>query len=112
MFKSTRLLIAGVTAFIGLPAFAECDYPQEVVIPNGETATSEDMLGGQTLVKQYMAEMEAYLECLDQEEVTIPENQTPEAKQLHVQRHNAAIDQMETVAAKFNEQIRAYKKVN
>lgn len=112
MFKSAHLLIVGATVFICLPVHAECDFPAAVEIPSGATATNEDMSAGQTLVKQYMAEMEAYLDCLDNEEATIPEKQTPEAKKLHRQRHNSTVDQMETVAAQFNEQIRAYKKVN
>jgi hypothetical protein len=104
--------MAGLAAIAVAPVYAACTYPQEVSIPDGATATNEDMLNGQTLVKQYMAEMESYLDCLDQEETTIPENQTPEAKQLHVQRHNSAVDAMEAMAASFNEQIRAYKQAN
>ncbi len=112
MFKRTQLLIAAVAVIVGSPVFAACDIPGAVEIPDGATATNEDMLTGQTRVKAYMAQMEEYLECLDYEEASIPEKQTPEAKQLHTQLHNSAVDQMESVAAMFNEQIRAYKKVN
>ena len=30
-------------------------------------------------------------------------------KQMHTQRHNAAVDAMEQVAASFNKQIRSFK---
>ena len=112
MLRRIHLLIAGIAAMVVSPVHAACPYPEEVSVPDGTTATNEDMLNGQAFVKQYMAEMEAYLDCLDQEETTLPEKQTSEAKTLHRQRHNAAIDQMEAVAARFNEQIRAYKQVN
>ncbi len=112
MRKSFRLLIAGFAIVSFSPVYAACEYPQEISIPDGATATNEDMLAGQALVKQYMAEMEAYLDCLDKDEANDPEKQSPEAKALHVQRHNTAVDAMESVAAKFNEQIRAYKQVN
>jgi hypothetical protein len=112
LIRSIRILLAGLAAVSVSPVYAECSYPREVSIPDGATASNDDMVKGQTLVKQYMAEMEGYLDCLDQEEATIPEKQTPEAKQLHLQRHNAAVDAMEAMAAKFNEQIRAYKQAN
>ena len=112
MFKRTRIVFAGVALVFGLPVYADCDLPMDIEIPDGSTASTENMLAGQTRVKEYMATMEEYLDCLDHEEKAIPEKQTPEAKELHLQLHNTAVDQMEAVAAQFNEQIRAYKKVN
>jgi len=112
MLRNNLFLITGIAAIVISPSHAACNYPEEAIIPDGATATTEDMINAQTRVKQYMEEMEAYLECLDQEEATVVEKQTPEAKTLHVQSHNTAVDAMETVAAEFNEQIRAYKKVN
>jgi hypothetical protein len=112
MFRIDLLLIAAITTFFVSPLHAVCPYPEEVTVPDGATASSDEMVNGQALVKQFMAEMEDYLDCLDREEATIPEKQTPEAKVLHVQRHNAAVDAMEKVAAKFNEEIRAYKTAN
>jgi hypothetical protein len=112
MLRIEPLLIVAFSLFIVSPLNAACPYPEEVSVPDGATASNEEMVVGQTMVKQYMAEMEDYLECLDKEEATIPEKQTPEAKTLHVQRHNAAVDAMEKTAAKFNEEIRAYKTAN
>ncbi len=51
--------------------FAACPYPENVIVPDGATATTDDMENGQTRIKQYMAEMEAYLDCLDQEEANL-----------------------------------------
>jgi hypothetical protein len=93
-------------------AFAACPYPEDVIVPDGTTATTEDMVNGQTRIKQYMAEMEAHLDCLDQEEADLEREPTEDERTLHSQRHNAAVEQMEKVAAAFNEQVRAYKKQN
>ena len=112
MIISSRLLISGIALIVNSLAFAACPFPKEVSVPDGATATTDEMVEAQARVKQYMAEMEGYLDCLDREEASISEKQTPEAKALHVQRHNAAVDAMESVAAQFNEQIRAYKQVN
>ena len=51
-----------------------CDYPNRASIPNGGTATKEDMLEGQRGVKTYVAAMEVYLECIvDEEIITRPD---------------------------------------
>ncbi|HNP34491.1 MAG TPA: hypothetical protein PKK10_01450 [Woeseiaceae bacterium] len=108
---STSLTLFLVTSF----AFA-CDYPKRVDVPNGESATKEDMLAGQKSVKEYVAAMEEYLACLDQEEqdalALMPditeEDRTGRTETL-TKKHNAAVEEMETVAAKFNEAVRAYK---
>jgi hypothetical protein len=112
MLKTLRILMVGFAVMAVSPAYSACTFPQEVSIPDGATASNEGMLKGQTMVKEYLADMEGYLDCLDQEETSVPENQTPEAKKLHVERHNAAVDAMEAMAAKFNQQIRAYKLAN
>lgn len=93
-------------------ANAACDYPQEIEIPDGSTSSEQEMIAGRDAVQKYMSDMDEYLACLDVEATDIGEEQTPEQKQLHVQRHNSAIDQMETIAAQFNEQLRAYKSKN
>jgi hypothetical protein len=104
------LLVAAGLGLGSLAAQAACNYPAEVPVPDGKTATEAEMNAAGQAVKQYMAEMEAYLACLDAEHAALPpEQQTPEAKSLTVKRHNAAVDSMESLAARFNEQVRAYK---
>ena len=89
--------------------YAACPYPEDVIVPDGNTATTDDMVDGQTRIKQYMAEMEAHLDCLDREEADLEREPTEDERKLHSERHNKTVDQMEKVAADFNEQVRAYK---
>ena len=89
--------------------YAACPYPEDVIVPDGNTATTDDMVDGQTRIKQYMAEMEAHLDCLDREEADLEREPTDDERKLHSERHNKTVDQMEKVAADFNEQVRAYK---
>jgi len=119
MLRVSQLLIAGLTVITTPALQAECFYPEEVNIPDGTASTYEEMSDSQTFVKEYMAEMEAYLECLEQEKLTQESptetnvgDQTSEKKSPYIQKRNEAIDAMESVAARFNEQVRAYKKVN
>ncbi len=112
MLRLHRLMITAAAAICTSHAYAECSSPEAVAVPDGTTATSEEMVAAQTYVKQYMAEMELYLDCLDQEEVALSEPPTDEEKKLHTKRHNTAVDTMEGIAAKFNKQVRAFKKAN
>lgn len=93
-----------------------CDYPAKVSIPNGSTATQEEMIEGQRGVKKYVADMEAYLECIVEEEKAARaeiEDLQPEAEQqreeMLTKKYNAAVDEMEQVAAKFNAEVQTYK---
>lgn len=87
-----------------------CEYPPDLKIPDGKSATQEEMAAGVTAMKKYQANMEAYRACLDADFAALPvEQQTPEAKALHVKRYNAAVDAETAEAAAFNEQVRAYK---
>lgn len=118
MLRVSQLLIAGLAAIVAPELQAECFYPEDIVIPDGAISTYEEMRDSQTFVKEYMAEMEAYLECLEQEdsaqanELTDEDEPTGENEVLRTQRRHAAIDAMESVAAQFNEQVRTFKKVN
>ena len=74
------------------------------------------MLAGQRNVKQYVADMEAYLECIVAEEKTARsemDNLAPEDEQQREdmlnKKYNAAVDEMETVAANFNTEVQTFR---
>jgi hypothetical protein len=91
-------------------ANAACNYPAELQIPDGKTATQEEISAASANVKKYLADLETYTACLDAEAAALPvELQTEETKALHVKRYNAAVDAMEAAAASFNTQLRAFK---
>lgn len=99
-----------LAASLAPAAQAACEYPTDVKIPDGKSATQEDITAASSAVKKYLADMEAYMDCIDADAAAVPvEEQTPEAKALHVKRYNAAVDAMETTANTFNEQLRAFK---
>ena len=112
MIRTTGVLLAWTGFIWAGSALAVCPLPDPVQVPAGGSASKDEMLEGRQLVEQYMADMEDYLDCLDKEEADLGEAVTDEQRQLHVKRHNAAVDQMQAVAADFNEQVRAYKAAN
>ena len=115
MKKITSLFISLPLLLIASASIA-CEYPKRVVIPNGNSATKEDMIMGQRGVKEYVASMEIYLECIVEEEKQAREaiaDLTPELEQEREdvlnKKYNAAVDEMERVAAQFNAEVQAYR---
>ena len=80
----------------------------------------------QKAVKEYDKAINAYVACIQLErndamgKMAKPgEKPTPEQKKamddmerVEVQKHNAAIDQLQSVADRFNEQVKVYKAKN
>jgi hypothetical protein len=110
-------LVGALAAGAALPAHADCTFPRApAALPDGNTATMEEMVAGQQTVKKYMADMDVYLKCLDDEKVSMPEKPTDDQKKeyerqeaIRVQKHNAAVGDMEGVAGKFNEQLKSFR---
>ncbi len=115
--KRFRLVVVLGLAGFAAAAQAECVYPeQDVEMPEGTTATQEEMIAAQKAVKTYMADMEAYLTCLKKELAAsaadaedMDEEAAARREAMFTKRHDAAVDQMHLVGARFNEQVRAYK---
>ena len=107
---STVLLI-GSLGYAQL-TLAKCDYPKmNFVIPNGATATMENMVAGQTNFKSYNADMDAYLACLDSElsKVSKDLDNYQEVQDLSDSKYNAAVDELTKAANQWNDAVRSYK---
>lgn len=93
-----------------------CDYPQRINVPDGATASKEDMIAGQKDVKNYMSSMEEYLACIEAGEAqavlglgAVDEGTKRQREDLFNKKYNAAVEEMNRVAEEFNMQVRAYK---
>jgi hypothetical protein len=112
------LLAMTLLGALAAPAFADCPYPPAPSkIPDGASATLQEMLDGQKAVKDYDAAINTYLSCIDKElsdniakggEQLKPE-QKADMQKVEAQKHNAAIDQEQSVADRFNEQVKVFK---
>ena len=109
--------IISVGLLIGSLGYAQwtlagCNYPKmNFVIPNGTTATMENMVAGQTNFKSYNADMEAYLTCLDSElsKVSKKLDNYQDIQSLSDSKYNAAVDELIEAQNQWNEAVRAYK---
>ena len=111
MKVSTSFLVMAVASGYGLAA-AACEAPSPVTMPDGATSTREQMLAAQAQVRAYQAAMNEFVACLDSEADAQGEQAPAEFKSLMVERHNAAVTEMEAVANAFNEQLRAFRAAN
>lgn len=90
-------------------SFAECTRTTPPELPNGASSDLETMVEGQKAVKAYVADTEAYLACLSTDAEEAGAEMSEEMRSQGVDIYNAAVDEMEAVAASFNEEIAAYK---
>jgi hypothetical protein len=112
--------ITALAALAG-PVYADCTYPPPPAkLPDGNSATMEEMLDGKKAVTQYNKDINAYVACIKLEHETAVTNAgdklTPQQKadmeKMEVQKNNAAVDQLQSIADRFNEQVRLYKAKN
>lgn len=113
-----------VTALIfSAQASIGCDYPSKISIPDGNTATLEEMQEGVKAIKKWQADLVVYRTCIFEEteaakkaiETADPGTGLTQITALERQlnlKHNASVDDEIKIGADFNEQIVNFKSKN
>jgi signal recognition particle subunit SEC65 len=109
----TLVLALGTAAV----AQADCAYPRAPdTPPDGNTATKDQMIAAKHDFDRYNGEMNSYLDCLklemDAAAPKDPKKPTADEKKqaaILVQKNNAAVDELQAVVGRFNEQLKIYK---
>jgi hypothetical protein len=92
---SVRIAIAALAFTLAAPAFA-CEAPKPPTsIPDGKSASKEDMLAVKKAVDQFKRDAEAYFECAKDD-----------------RKAQAVQQDLERTAKRFNEEVRAFKAAN
>jgi hypothetical protein len=106
MKSAKRLLAAAAVAYcMSMTAHADCVLPPAPSkIPDGKTANEQEMVTAMQTLKEYNGDVDTYLKCLDFE---AKQNRMSGGDQEKL--HNAAVDTLQKVASKFNEQVRTFK---
>jgi hypothetical protein len=111
--------IALIAALSAGPAYAACTYPTPPdKLPDGATATRDEMLAGKKKVTEFDNAIGEYNTCLQKEadeaiaklegDDKERESKKADIQKMADQKHNAAVEADEQVAARFNEQLRAF----
>jgi len=97
-------------------AHADCVYPKAPdTVPNGNTATKEEMIAAMQLFKQYNTDLTAYTACLESEtgaklkEASLSPEAMMQVKKMQARKNNAAVEEVRAKAEEFNNQVRIFK---
>jgi hypothetical protein len=108
--KSQKIVKFAVVAVLGFAAnatFAECAFPKAPQeIPDGSSATEDQMKSAMNAFKTYKSELESFGACLDNE---AKESSSMAAKAMQSKKIAAANEEFESKARAFNEQVRIFK---
>jgi len=102
-------------------AHATCIYPRAPdAPPDGSTATKDQMVAAAQDFKRYNGEMNSYLDCIKLEiDAATPKDpkklssdekkKADEQQKILAQKNDAAVDELQAVVGRFNEQLRIFK---
>jgi len=114
MTKKTTFSV-GSLLFLASTFAIACDYPERPLIPDGSTASKDDLLAAKSTVQEYIASVDEYLTCIETEEkaaVADLDNPSPEELQRRDEMLNkkfdAANEEKVLLGEQFNQQIRAF----
>lgn len=111
MFAPSRLLALALLS-LSLPAQADCAFPKSPAsMPDGKTASEEEMKAAMAAFKAYNDEVTSFSECLDQEtrSKAAGSAQVMQLKTMQSKKINAAVAELQSKAKLFNEQVRVFK---
>ena len=116
MNKMTKVLIL-IALIAAAPLALACDYPAPPKnLPDGASASKEEMLAGVKMIAVYQEKMSAYLSCLEADEIVSTqaladddEDGKEKLKTMSNKKYNAAVDAQTGTVELFNAEIRAFK---
>jgi len=116
MTKMIKTLFSLALIFAAPLALA-CDYPAPPKeLPDGATATKEEMLAGVKVIAAYQEQMTEYLSCIEADQVVAlqslaedDEKAETRSKNNFDKRYNAAVEDQTKAVERFNLEIRTYK---
>jgi cyclophilin family peptidyl-prolyl cis-trans isomerase len=89
------------------PPVGDCKVPAPPEIPDGASASTEQMVAGQTRVKAFVADGQAYLKCIDG--VADDKDRATTDRNAAIGEHNRMVGELERSAADINDQLHAFK---
>jgi len=106
--KALLTAVAFVSLGTSFSAHAECPFPKApATIPDGSTASEAEMIAAMNAFKAYNEEVKAFQACLDEE--SKQKTATMSFKAMQAKKLAAAVEELETKAKQFNEQVRIFK---
>lgn len=115
MKASLISLLGALSLACSVSAYAECAYPKAPdAIPDGKTASEPEMVAAMSAFKQYNADVDKYLSCLDEETVEKSKeaggaSAIMQIKAMQSKKRSSATDERQAKIEEFNKQVRTFK---
>jgi hypothetical protein len=106
--KALAQFMIVAAGYMPLAALAACEPPNAISIPDGATATFDVMLAAQSDVKTYMAAMESYLACINEELEVVGDDTPTEFKSALADMHSSGVGELETLAVAFSRELQSF----
>ena len=98
-------VVLAATLLLARSAHADCLLPAPPShIPDGDSANQQEMVAAMRTFKQYNDDVDEYTKCLEFEQ-----RQNHISNDVQILRRNIAINQLENMVTRFNEQVRRFK---
>lgn len=114
MNKMITTAIGSLLLFAAPLSFA-CDYPERPSIPDGSTASKEELIAAKDAVGAFLAGVDEYLICIESAETeAVASLESPDPEELKRRdemlssKFDAANEEKALVGEQFNQQVRAY----
>jgi hypothetical protein len=102
--------ILGLVGLTAPDAAAACANPPKApIMPQGATASAEDMKDGRESLQKYVNILQDYQKCMEQLIKNAPPDTKPEVKQQWQANADVAIDAAHEIADVYSIQLRAFK---
>lgn len=120
MKNGIKLALIGLALASAASIADDCTAPTPPILPDGATATTEQMLEGQKSIKEYQAANTQYRTCLEPkisaaEVAAAGDSPGPElvaALKTLNDDYNASVSKEEELATAFNTELKEYKAAN
>ena len=114
MTKSIKISI-GSLLFLASSLALACDYPARPSMPDGASASKDELLAAKADVQEFIANVDAYLKCIETAEADAiaamdnpSEEEVMRREDMLNKKFDAANEEKVLVGEQFNQQIRAY----
>jgi len=114
---TTQPVASGTPHPAARPSASTCTEPVGTpFIPDGRTAALREMIAAHKKIRETNDLYTAYIACIDEqlnETLRLNDTLTPDQKtkmqRAEALKHNAAVDQMQSIADRFNQQVQVFK---
>jgi len=108
--KTLSACLLALATFNATAAFAACEMPALVAsIPDGVTASEQELLAAQAEVQAYIQAMDRYIACQNEEMDGSRDGATADYLFLMSTRIESARREVDQVASDFNDQVTAFR---